>query len=612
MVAGLVAQVEADGRPACRERLERMLAASGLPPGSAVETFVEGPVALGLCGTPGASAALLVTRRVATVAVARLDEPLGLRERLLAAGAALPADPSDGFLVAACFERWGPGGVVALRGDLACLAWQRESRRLWAFRDRVGLRQLHYAQTGWRGLVATAIGAVRAGFDAPPPPNGPVLQDLLRRRYARFVSETASEGVLRLPPGCSWTVEEGAARLERQVDFQPRVGAPGKRLEDWQEELGQALERAVVRRLPAVGRAGLLLSGGLDSSSVAYWAARARTSHAAELELRAYSAVCPTLPAADESAYVATVLEALPAWQGSSLPADDCWGLAEFGAEGGFPLDEAELDAGRALVARLLRRAAADGCSTVLTGAFADQLFVSEAYGATSLLREVPRARLAAELPHFVRSSRHPAWLVRAFASAHRWVPERLRRLGRGRADEGVALPPGAESDLALEGSAAMALDNLQSGFTAACLYQFDALARSLGVELRLPYLDHDLIELALGMPPEMRYREGRGKAGLRQLMVGRLPDAVLARRPTPDYDALIHIGLRTKERDKVCQLLKNSCCLQGCLIEQRALEALSLRYFEAPADVGSHRDLVLYLCVEAWLRHHAEGARGL
>lgn len=353
-----------DGAPIDPTLPGRVVAA--LAPGDADGSGVwtGGPVAL-VCShqwtTPEASGSEQPVARIGArcrlVADARLDN----RDDLIAQlqGHLVGPRPSDAALIVAAYSRWGVDCARHLTGDFAFALWDAERRRLLCLRDPIGVRQMYYRHEDRLFAVASNLRAVNVAFDRRPARHDALLQDLLAGRMDRWVHETAYRGVFRVPPGYRLIVDADGVRLERYYVLGERGQVRLRREDDYAEAFRAHLERAVRVRLRNQGGAGVLVSGGLSSSSVACIADRlaARGHEPARL----YAATIDRASSSGDHESLAAIAAACPRLPLLRAPADDCWGLREFGTDLGYPLDEPELGVDRAFTLAPVRQARRDG-----------------------------------------------------------------------------------------------------------------------------------------------------------------------------------------------------------------------------------------------------------
>lgn len=537
-IAGLL---RTDARPATVADLAPMVAACAGRGPDGTRIAVVGPLALAhlaFVTTPEAAREHQPLRssdgRYWLVADARVDN----REALSHPLGLLPT-ASDAELLLAAYQRWGESAPTRVVGDYAFAVWDQLERRLFLARDAVGMRLLYYRQTGSSWLFATTPGALLA--TGAPALNDAVIADFLAHRYDRLTHETFYCGILRLPQGCHLTIAAGGeSRLTRYWTFgaSPAPASSGDSL----EAIRDAFSNAVRSRLRAVGPVGIMLSGGLDSSSVTCMAAHL-AQDGDQPPVHLYSLTYERAGSADEREYLQAVTDHCPRFAATRIPGDDLWSLpAE--VEPGFPLDEPDLSSQRRLVAALLQPARAEGCRVILSGQGGDEV-LGYAYTRPAILWEMGPRHWRHEWPFFRRHLRPhqiviglirealPRGLVEPYfwrRRRGRWPPwlrrERVRVAIRAAAPPFRLLPPQE-----LPPSARSMLGALQGGWFSALLAWNDREAGHFAVEYRDPFLDRRLIENLVGLPWHLRYSRGSAKLLLRRIVGDLLPAPVAARQ---------------------------------------------------------------------------------
>ncbi len=207
--------------------------------------------------------------RVVLVADARLDNRGELASALGLTGDSAGA-PDASYLLWA-YEKWGRDCPRRLVGDFAFVLWDDREQQLFAVRDAVGERVLFYRRDAGQVALATTAHALAMLPPGPPPLNKQKVADflvLLQRPEITFF-----QGIDRIPPGHTLTASSRTWRLERWWSPTPsrtvRLGSDAAYVEGFRAVFGEAV-RAQLR---CTGDVGILLSGGLDSSSVGATAA---------------------------------------------------------------------------------------------------------------------------------------------------------------------------------------------------------------------------------------------------------------------------------------------------------------------------------------------------
>ncbi len=316
---------------------------------------------------------------------ARIDNRDELIPDLRRAGTLRSAVPSDGEVILAAFQTWGDDCAARLVGDFAFAIWDAQSRRLFAARDVIGLRQVCYAITNDRVYFANRVGAVLCALPQQPELNRELIEDFLRNEYLRWITETVYRGIHRLPPAHTLIASRNGTEIREYYRFgsqpPPRYATDSQ----WIDAFRRLLDEAIRCRLRSNGPVGVLM-GGLDSSSLAC-RAHAMLEAGADLpKVTLYSAVYDDTPGADEREYIAAVAAHCKGFEAKQIVSDALWALRPDEAGNGDLMDEPDIAAVRVHTLTLLRAPAKDGCRVVLGGEGANQVLGHGVYYMPSAL----------------------------------------------------------------------------------------------------------------------------------------------------------------------------------------------------------------------------------
>ncbi len=179
---------------------------------------------------------------------------------------------SDTEVIVHSFEEYGEQAWGKLNGQFAFALWDNRSRRLWLVRDRVGILPLYYARVPGRVLFASEAKALFASGCLEPQFDGVGLVQVFSR-WAAPSPSTIFQKVRSVSPGRAISFDESLTECESTY-WQPNFGENRElaaiSLDDAVEGLGERLDHAVNLRLRADVPVGAYLSGGLDSSVIAW------------------------------------------------------------------------------------------------------------------------------------------------------------------------------------------------------------------------------------------------------------------------------------------------------------------------------------------------------
>ncbi|MFW6033151.1 MAG: N-acetylglutaminylglutamine amidotransferase [Phycisphaeraceae bacterium] len=177
----------------------------------------------------------------------------------------------DTEVVLKAYHAWGDKCVEHFNGMFAFVICERDSGKAFFARDRLGIKPLYYAETS-RGLrFASSLPALIAGGGIDRAIDPVALHHYMTLHAVVPAPHTILKGVRKLPPACTMMVEpDGQRNLRRYWEpvFNPDPEMAKYSLEDWKRRLLHELGEAINRRMLADVPVGVLLSGGLDSSLV--------------------------------------------------------------------------------------------------------------------------------------------------------------------------------------------------------------------------------------------------------------------------------------------------------------------------------------------------------
>ncbi len=440
---------------------------------------------------------------------------------------------SDSEVLLRAFARWGEGCLERLNGMFAFAVWDSREGSLFLARDRMGIKPLFYLQAGGVFAFASELRALaHSGLFRPEPDWECVYHSMSFRCAPRPL--TCVRGVRALRQG-HWlrldAAGQGAERRWWSIPLGPARRGWG--MDQWAEALRATLDAAVGRRLVADVPVSVFMSGGLDSTTIAALAAR-RGARPRAFTLR-YGAEAPELDEAPQAEAMAAmwslphVLETMrPEEALECLP--DMLGTFE---------EPFHMLAPQYMISRLV---AVHGFKVALNGLGGDELFCG--YGRERLLalwkRLRPAAPLLARIPPYtdrLASLREVAalpTLADAYVFSFAVFSEEVKR--------GIFGPMARHWNSGAAFRELYGLDELEFEDPIQALGYFDLVnyignhhtgrddlfTMHFSIESRFPFLDHEVVSLAMAMPSEFKVREGRGKAVLRSAARGLVHAACL------------------------------------------------------------------------------------
>ncbi|MGD1149295.1 MAG: asparagine synthase-related protein [Thermoanaerobaculaceae bacterium] len=537
-----------------------------------------------------------------------LDGRIDNRNELLAQLAPGEATISDAVLVARAYECWGEGCFARLLGPLAACVFDHRTGRVVLARDPLGDRTLFYHLSDRLLVVASEEAAVLAQPEVPHR----LDETTLARFYAveaPAAGATFFSEVRELPPGHTLVVGSDHAQL--RAFWSPPDG-PMLRLRsdrEYADAFRGLLRDAVHCRMRSPRPVGVLMSGGLDSTSVACLAAEEMARASRGEPLGVFSWVFDEL-ACDERLSMDAVIERY-GLEALRIVGDTLWPLRDASA---WPYDPGRPHLGiyRLLLESLCREIKATGTDVLLTGNFGDHLYSGAERWLLDLLRERRFAAAAGSLlSGLIRRGPGQLWSdpgLRYSASRTLQPLKRQHRLdGTPTARKPWLTAAALDRISRAESYEQDGLDEVGGRFrliatpwAAQSAPLGTSQANRLGIEIRNPYRDRRLVEFMASVPRHQVYRGGLNKHILREAMRGTLPDRVRLRKNATSYIPLYKRGFFERERATVRALLGVPDAWWPRFVRREWLES-AVREPVGPRNDGAAA-LVPWFCVVAEL----------
>jgi asparagine synthase (glutamine-hydrolysing) len=633
-MCGIAGIVHTDGRPVDPAVLARM----------AARLVHRGPDQEGLwieSGTPSPSCAGLAVRRLAVIDLAGSRQPLAnedgtvrlayngevynfrdLRASLSSRGHTLRS-AGDSEILVHLYEDHGPEMLAHLVGMFAFAVWDAARQRLLLARDRLGQKPLYWSRTPAGLAFASEPAALLECPDVPREVDRRAIGAFLRFGYVPAPA-TGFAGIQKLPPAHYLVLDAATGRVDGPVRYWDIPRGPveeGVSAEEWRERLRATLSEAVRSQLVADVPLGVLLSGGLDSSAVTALAAAGASAPLRTFTVRFAEAGW------DESAYAREVARRFGAEHTEVRVEPRCLeALPELVERHGEPFADSS-----AVAMYYLAREARRQITVALSGDGGDESFGGyPRHGAMMMSERMGPAlrRMLARIgrrmqPHPGRKSRWNA--ARRFFSALDLepLPRYLawRSLLSARDLSALLAPDFAADALADDplapwlaaiagldsrpwGDRAMAID-LTDYLPNDCLAKVDIASMRHSLEVRSPFLDHRVVELARRVPVTLKWqaRAGRppqGKAILREAMRDLLPGAILARGKM-GFGVPVSEWLAGQHAEWMRGVLLDPAAQRRGLFARQPLEDMIRAHTERRADHGER--LWALVCLELWFR---------
>jgi asparagine synthase (glutamine-hydrolysing) len=456
---------------------------------------------------------------------------------------------SDAALILHAYACWGEDCFNYFVGEFALAIFDEQRNEMICARDHMGDRTLFYAINSTQVVIASEPWAVAGVSDSKPKLNDKAIAHYFALKDTEE-GQTLFDGVYELLPAHRMVVTQTDQCIWRYWQPDPHKKIRYKTNEEYAEQFREILEESIRCRLRSTTAVGILMSGGLDSTSVASLAARMINPQ----QLTTISYVFNELPDCDERRYINAVKEQ---WNTHSIqiPCDDAWPYKDWGNWRRNP-NQPEGNPYRLIKERAYKRAHDQGLRVLLTGGFGDHLYDGVEAWMSDLIEEGRLLHAAQGLIYHIRYFGFRR--VLASRSLRRVVRGVLNKFPGGKRLYGKQTTPpwltpfsisilNNKPDTWLDPAFMLKANLLGLRAAQSCTAEiFNASCYK--IELRNPYRDRRLIEFAVALPAYQLYYNGVYKYILRVAMQGILPEIIRIRRQPTSLISLFFSGV---EREK-------------------------------------------------------------
>jgi asparagine synthase (glutamine-hydrolysing) len=472
---------------------------------------------------------------IVAVCNGEIDNHIELRRWLASRGVNVP-HATDVAIIPLLYREIGDAFLDRLVGAFALSIWDPRRERLLLARDRAGERPLFFRVDAGKAVFASELSALVLTSENPPPLDHAAIIGYLQS--GSFTAPgTPFAGIEKVGPGEVVIVDTSGIHRRRWWRWRP---GPRKTGQVTPGHFDAIFRQAVSRQTDVETSCGVFLSGGLDSSLVAAVARSVRPTLPLPVFTLRFAA-----ESYDEGPFAEQVAERL------GLEIHNVWvepedlqtRLAELVALAGEPLADPAW-----VPTALLSRRTAEDCKVVVVGEGGDELFGgyptylgarwSDRYarlpavvrqGMESLIGALPpsekKVTLSFLLKRFIAGAGHQG-LERHRLWTSNLSPALLERIGV-RANTSIVDPPGTAAELLDR----LQLHDLETSLAEGLLTKADRAGTMSSLELRAPFLDRDVMELAAGLTASQRINGTVTKSFLKSYARRYLPRSIVHRR---------------------------------------------------------------------------------
>jgi len=524
---------------------------------------------------------------------------------------------TDTETVLHAFVEWDVDAFAHLRGMFAVALWHEPKKRLVLARDRMGIKPLYISRYGEDLLFGSELKTVfvHPEVDRRISLNG--LDCYLSLNYAPS-PWTLVESIEKLPPGKWLEWRNGVVKSDFYwtLPFGPSVQR--RTIESAKEELDSLLQESVREHLLSDVPLGVWLSGGVDSSTILHYAAKASSSRLKTFSITFRGRSFDETPYASEAAaQYGTDHEPFNLGTDIDLPR----AIEEFA----YFSDEPSADAG-ALPIWFLSKLSKTRVTVALSGEGGDELFGGYlTYRANRLAESLRRFPAVSRRAALAGLQRWPVsdekisfeYMLKRFFEGSLMPRSRAHVYWNGTFSDSrkrglvnIPLPQALETILADLREHLLTNDNLapylwfdQKYFLPDDILQkVDRMSMAHAVEVRPPFLDHRIVEFMASLPAAFKIKGSRQKVVLKELMKDKLPASILKRKKT-GLDIPVHEWLRGPLRPLLMDAIETGLAENGGLFNREEIEDCVRQHMERRANLGYHLWglLILFLWMKRW-----------
>ena len=515
------------------------------------------------------------------------------------------------------FVEWDTAAFSKMRGMFAVALWTKSTRRLVLARDRVGIKPLYIARQGEDLFFGSELKAILVHPEIERRLSLSGVDCYLSMNYVP-APWTLVEGIEKLLPGHWLEWRDGKVRSEAYWTL-PTTIDDRHTLQSAKEELDALLQNAVQEHLLSDVPLGVWLSGGVDSTTILHYAAKASSSR-----LKTFS-ISFQGRSFDESGYIQQAAQAYGTEheQLDLNPEQDLQGAIE---EIAYYSDEPSADAG-ALPVWFLSKLCKTQTTVALSGEGADELF-----GGYLTYRANRFARRIRELPNGATHLALAALRMLPVSDEKIGLDYKLQRLLTG-----SMLPPDEahvywngtfsenEKRNLLQAGSPRSLYRLLGGLREAIaaekddiapylqfdqryylpddiLVKSDRMSMAHAVEVRPVFLDHRIVEFAASLPASLKIQGSRQKFLLKELMKDKLPQSILQRKKV-GFDIPAHEWLRGPLKPLLIETLDAGLREYPEVFRSDVVQRYVRQHMERRVNVGYHLWglMILFLWMKRW-----------
>jgi asparagine synthase (glutamine-hydrolysing) len=529
---------------------------------------------------------------------------------------------SDTEVIVHLYEELGPQCLEKLRGMFAFAIWDENTKTLFLARDRVGIKPLYYRRTNESLVFASEIKAILAD----PSIHREIAPEMIDR-FLTFLyvpgEETLLKGIRKLAPGHYLLVRDGKAVIEQYWDLRFAEPTRSRSLKDAEADLLSLLAEAVELHMIADVPVGVLLSGGVDSTGVLSFAV-----HGTDKKISSFTVGFSGEEVADERPYARLAAEKFGTQHHDmTISAND---FAAFLPKYVWHMEEPVCEP-PAIALYYVSKLARNYVKVLLSGEGGDEAFAGYSnYRNLVWLERVKRGlsplngavawglSLADSLFHLPRvakyvplmNDRFPGYYYSRTSNPYRCTGSGLGKLYSADFAQAIdrehTLEPVRMLQAHVQGQNtldAMLYIDTKTWLPDDLLIKADKMTMANSVELRVPLLDHQVLEFAASLPPSFKLKGFTTKHILKKALSQKIPKEIRNRKKT-GFPVPYESWLRNDLKDIVWAVLTDRRTAERGYFRKEAVEGL----LQANSNGTNYsKEIFSLLSFELWQRTFLE-----
>jgi asparagine synthase (glutamine-hydrolysing) len=529
---------------------------------------------------------------------------------------------SDTEVIVHLYEEFGSQCVEKLRGMFAFAIWNENTKTLFLARDRVGIKPLYYCLTDTSLVFASEIKAILA--------DPSITREIAPEMIDRFLTflyvpgqETLLKGIRKLAPGHYLLVKDGQAVVEQYWDLRFAETTGRQSLKDAQADLTSLLAEAVELHMIADVPVGVLLSGGVDSTGVLSLAV-----HGTDKAISSFTVGFSGGAVADERPYARLAAKTFGTQHYEmTISAED---FAAFLPQYVWHMEEPVCEP-PAIALYYVSKLARSHVKVLLSGEGGDEAFAGYSnYRNLVWLERIKRGlsplngaaarglSFADSLLHLpgmakyvpLMNDRFPNYYYSRTSNPHRYSGNRLGKVYSADFAQAIdrehSLEPVRELQAHVRGQNtldAMLYIDTKTWLPDDLLIKADKMTMANSVELRVPLLDHKVLEFAASLPPSFKLNGFNLKYILKSVLSQKIPKEIRNRKKT-GFPVPYESWLRNDLKNVVWDVLMDRRTLERGYFCKEGVEGL----LRANSNGSNYsKEIFSLLNLELWQRTFLE-----